>query len=183
MFSISKVNPARLRQAGVDLVIISNGSHKMSKAYRRIFRTSFALYVDPSLRVYHALGMTLRTLDGGLESERGQYVQHGTVSGIAMVVRNAMRVGMPVWEKGGDIQQLGGEFVLGPGYARFTSVVYSTAFSRQLYVSTVYSAASPIGCVPHGPTETSRKFSVLQVSNYFPLGEDRGPRTLQSANI
>jgi peroxiredoxin len=115
MYSISKVNPATLKQAGVDLVIISNGSHKMTKAYRRIFRMPFALYVDPSLRVYHALGMTLRTLDGGSESERGQYVQHGTVGGIAMVVGHAAKVGMPVWEKGGDIQQLGGEFVLGPG--------------------------------------------------------------------
>jgi len=32
-----------------------------------------------------------------------------------MVVKNAIRVGMPVWEKGGDVSQLGGEFVLEPG--------------------------------------------------------------------
>ncbi|KAG5647377.1 hypothetical protein DXG03_000445 [Asterophora parasitica] len=47
-------------------------------------------------------------LDGG-------YVRHGLVGGIAMVVVRALKTGMPVWEKGGDIQQLGGEFVLGPG--------------------------------------------------------------------
>ena len=32
-----------------------------------------------------------------------------------MVVANAVRVGMPIWEKGGDPAQLGGEFVFGPG--------------------------------------------------------------------
>lgn len=75
----------------------------------------FALYSDPTHKLYNALGMTLRTTDPGLEHERGAYVRHGLVSGIAMVVRNALKVGMPVWEKGGDHAQLGGEFVLGPG--------------------------------------------------------------------
>jgi hypothetical protein len=120
MSSISNVNPEILKQAGIDLVIISNGSHKMSKAYRRIFRAPFALYVDTSLRVYHALGMDLRT--GEPKSERGEYVQHGKVTGIAMVVGRAAKVGMPVWENGGDIQQLGGEFVLGPGYSLFVFI-------------------------------------------------------------
>lgn len=32
-----------------------------------------------------------------------------------MVWKNALRVGMPVWEKAGDSTQLGGEFVFGPG--------------------------------------------------------------------
>lgn len=65
--------------------------------------------------MYNALGMTLRTTDPGPDHERGAYVRHGLVGGIAMVVRNALRVGMPVWERGGDTAQLGGEFVLGPG--------------------------------------------------------------------
>lgn len=73
------------------------------------------MYTDPTLRLYTTLGMTLRTLDGGPEAQRGNYVRHGTMSGIAMVVMNAVKVGMPVWEKGGEIAQLGGEFVLGPG--------------------------------------------------------------------
>lgn len=65
--------------------------------------------------MYNALGMTLRSLDPGPDSQKGGYVRHGTVRGIAMVVLNAIKVKMPVWEKGGDIEQLGGEFVLGPG--------------------------------------------------------------------
>ena len=73
------------------------------------------LYTDPTLRLYAALGMTLRTNDPGPDAEKGEYIRHGFIGGIAMVVRNALRVGMPVWERGGDATQLGGEFVLGPG--------------------------------------------------------------------
>lgn len=59
---------------------------------------------------------------GGIGSEKekvrtksGGYVRHGLMGGIAMVFVRALKVGMPVWEKGGDLNQLGGEFVLGPG--------------------------------------------------------------------
>lgn len=80
-----------------------------------IFRTPFAVYIDPTHRVYKALGMTLRTSDPGPESEKGGYVRHGSVGGITMVVKNAIKAKMPVWGKAGDAEQLGGEFVLGPG--------------------------------------------------------------------
>ncbi|KAF7321729.1 Peptidase A1 domain-containing protein [Mycena kentingensis (nom. inval.)] len=113
MFSISRnVSPEVLAAHGVDLVIVSNGSHEMIRAYRKIFKTPFAVYTDPTHRVYNALGMTLQTLEKG---HKGSYVKHGTLSGIGMVVKNAAKVGMPVWRNGGEISQLGGEFVLGPG--------------------------------------------------------------------
>ena len=89
-----------------------------------IFRLPYELYVDasPGQALYRALGMghsrssahkTRPTTEG---SATGSYVRHGAVSGLAMVVRHALRVAMPVWERGGDAAQLGGEFVLGPGY-------------------------------------------------------------------
>ncbi|KAI0091040.1 AhpC/TSA antioxidant enzyme-domain-containing protein, partial [Irpex rosettiformis] len=117
MYSIARtVNPEALSRAGVNLIIIGNGSPAMIKSYRHIFRTPFELYVDPTHRVYNSLGMTLRTTHPGPDHERGDYVRHGLFGGIAMVVRNALRVGMPVWEKSGDAAQLGGEFILGPGF-------------------------------------------------------------------
>ena len=58
------------------------------------------------------------------ENEAGSYVRHGAVSGLAMVVAHALRVGMPVWERGGDASQLGGEFVLGPGYVHFPVSIF-----------------------------------------------------------
>ncbi|KAI0368820.1 hypothetical protein BV20DRAFT_947462, partial [Pilatotrama ljubarskyi] len=116
MHSISRnVDFEALKRAGIDFIIIGNGSHGMIKSYRHIFRTPIPMYTDPTLRLYAALGMTLRTNDPGPDSEKGDYIRHGVIGGIAMVVRNALRVGMPIWERGGDATQLGGEFVFGPG--------------------------------------------------------------------
>ncbi|KAL4066937.1 AhpC/TSA antioxidant enzyme-domain-containing protein [Scleroderma yunnanense] len=117
MFSLSStVDPKLLKQANTNLVVIGNGSFNMIKSYRQIFHTPFAIYTDPSMRLYSALGM----MNPGKTSaksqiKRGSYVRHGNMSGLAMVVANAVRVGMPIWEKGGDPAQLGGEFVFGPG--------------------------------------------------------------------
>ncbi|KAI0661799.1 hypothetical protein C8Q70DRAFT_911040 [Cubamyces menziesii] len=116
MYSISRnVDVEALKRAGIDFVIIGNGSPGMIKSYRHIFRTPIPMYTDPTLRLHAALGMTLRTNDPGPDKDKGDYIRHGAIGGLAMVVRNALRVGMPVWEKGGDATQLGGEFVLGPG--------------------------------------------------------------------
>ncbi|KAL1736083.1 hypothetical protein EV714DRAFT_242416 [Schizophyllum commune] len=113
MFSISRsVSAKALRQAGVELVVISNGSFKMIPSYRKIFRTPFALYTDPTHAVYNALGMTIQSLEKG---PRPSYIKHGMAGGIAMVVGNAFKSGMPLFADGGDISQLGGEFVMGPG--------------------------------------------------------------------
>lgn len=134
MFSVTdNVDPGMLKEANVNLVVIGNGSYNMIKSYRRecfthcdgsggsmmaptdIFRTQFTFYTDPTLRLHKALGMTLRIMEPKSQRKRGGYVRHGSMGGIAMVFKNALRVGMPVWEKGGDFTQLGGEFVLGPG--------------------------------------------------------------------
>ena len=122
----------------VRFVAISNGAHGMIAKYRQIFGLSFKVYTDPSLALYRALGMcrdgdiknhhhyrqTHRhstSVDSSISeknsdiSKPGEYVKHGLMGGIAMVVMRAFKVGMPVWEKGGDVNQLGGEFVFGPG--------------------------------------------------------------------
>ena len=91
-----------------------------------IFRLPYELYVDasPGQALYRALGMgharsgAHKTRPATEGSTTGSYVRHGSVSGLAMVVAHALRVGMPVWERGGDAAQLGGEFVLGPGYVQ-----------------------------------------------------------------
>ncbi|CCL98800.1 uncharacterized protein FIBRA_00805 [Fibroporia radiculosa] len=157
MYSIAKtVNPDDLRRAGIDLVIIGVGSPAMIKSYRQIFRMPFAVYTDPALRVHAALGMTRKTQDPGLDSERGEYVRHGPLGGLAMVVRNAIRVGMPVWEKGGDVTQLGGEFVFGPGPSCGYVHRMSTTRSHEP-IQRILTMAG-IRTVPFGPSGASRSF-------------------------
>ena len=124
------------------VVVIGNGSCTMIGKYKQIFGQGaipLDVYTDPSLALYTALEMRKMTfhsrskssglpksagiscLGGGVDRERtrtksGSYIRHGLMGGIAMVLMRALKVGMPVWEKGGDLSQLGGEFVLGPGF-------------------------------------------------------------------
>lgn len=114
---------AALLRSGVRLVVIGCGSYGLIRSYRQIFRLPYELYVDasPGQALYRALGMgqsrsSAHKARPATEGSRtGSYVRHSSMSGLAMVVARALRVGMPVWERGGDAAQLGGEFVLGPG--------------------------------------------------------------------
>ncbi|CUA67264.1 hypothetical protein RSOLAG22IIIB_07311 [Rhizoctonia solani] len=117
--------PALVQKAGVKLVIIGNGSPNMIKSYKTdIFHCPYEMYTDPGRKVYNALGMTLRTNDGGSEREKGSYVKHGTFTGTMMVLKRALK--MPL-ANAGDIKQLGGEFILGPGLqCSFASRMYTT---------------------------------------------------------
>ncbi|KAI0067244.1 hypothetical protein BV25DRAFT_1795054, partial [Artomyces pyxidatus] len=114
------VSQAALQRSGVNVVVIGCGSYALIKSYRQIFHFPFQLYTDASngQALYRTLGMGIVSSvarQRGVREEKGSYIKHGAVSGLAMVVRNALKVGMPVWERGGDVGQLGGEFVLGPG--------------------------------------------------------------------
>ncbi|KAF8269876.1 AhpC/TSA antioxidant enzyme-domain-containing protein [Lactarius quietus] len=111
---------AALSRNGVRLVVIGCGSYGLIRSYRQIFRLPYELYVDasPGQALYRALGMgpaRSSTHKTRAATEGSTYVRHGAMRGLAMVVAHALRVGMPVWERGGDAAQLGGEFVLGPG--------------------------------------------------------------------
>jgi hypothetical protein len=109
---VATANPDALREANVNLVIISDGSPKMIATYRKIFKCPFPIFTDPTRNLYRVLGMTLRTLDSGPPNEAGDYITHGPLGGLGMVLKNAVK--MPL-ANAGDIKQLGGEFLLGPG--------------------------------------------------------------------
>ncbi|KAG8954133.1 hypothetical protein FRC04_000353 [Tulasnella sp. 424] len=119
MKSIAKdLEPGRLAQARVKLIVIGCGDPGMIRSYNdKIVKSPFEMYTDPKLLLFTALGMTLKTTDGGSEEHKGNYVKHGTLRGTLAVIGRAlfsMSPGVMV-KKGGDVKQLGGEFVLGPG--------------------------------------------------------------------
>ncbi|KAJ4468654.1 hypothetical protein C8J55DRAFT_403192, partial [Lentinula edodes] len=116
MYSIGRnIDSKALERAGLRLVIVGNGGWQMIKSYRRIFKLPYAVYTDPSATLYTALGMTLRTLDPGpkMPSTRPDtYVRHKSLlSGVSLVLRNAVKARMPIWRYMGDKALLGGEFV------------------------------------------------------------------------
>ena len=77
--------------------------------------TKLPIYTDPTLSLHRVLGMTLKSMDPGTVSERGHYVKTTAFEGIRRSLKDAMASRLPVFEKAGDVAQLGGEFILGPG--------------------------------------------------------------------
>jgi len=145
MYSLStSVNPDMLSSRDVNLVVVGNGSHAMIRAYRKIFKFPFKIYTDPSLDVYKALGMTLRTDNSGASCESGLYVKHNMITGMGMVLKNAVANGLPLWENGGDVQQLGGEFVLGPGLTCSYAHRMHTRRSHAPVMSVLQAAGLPV---------------------------------------
>ncbi|KAI5475058.1 hypothetical protein MNV49_002050 [Pseudohyphozyma bogoriensis] len=109
----SKVTPAMLEEAGVKLVIIGCGNPSLIKPYRELLQTPFAIYADPSKKTYVELGMTLRTLAQG-EGDP-EYIKRSGFSNFTTSIANAFKFGKVLSANSGDIKQLGGEFILGPG--------------------------------------------------------------------
>ncbi|KAJ7145117.1 hypothetical protein C8R43DRAFT_1012857, partial [Mycena crocata] len=54
---------------------------------------------------------TAQGQDADPHAAPASYIAHGVLAGVGAVVLRALRAGMPVWERGGDIRLLGGEFV------------------------------------------------------------------------
>ncbi|KLO09766.1 hypothetical protein SCHPADRAFT_810398, partial [Schizopora paradoxa] len=103
-----------LQKAGLQFVVVGLGSHHMIAPYRQLTGTKFAMYTDPTLSIHRVLGMNLKSLDSGSAAEQGHYVKSGVLGGIRRTLKDAVTMKLPVFEKGGDLLQLGGEFILGP---------------------------------------------------------------------
>lgn len=88
---IRDVSPDALEEAGVELIIIGNGSSKMINGYAskpfsvnrlidqadnpdKYFNSPFKTYTDPTLALYRTLGLTRQTGDSGLDAEKGDYI-------------------------------------------------------------------------------------------------------------
>lgn len=54
--SISVLSPEALEKAGIKVVIIGHGSWKVLKAYRRLFKCPFPIYVDGPKKLYSLMG-------------------------------------------------------------------------------------------------------------------------------
>ncbi len=54
--SVSLLEPVALAAAGIKVVIISNGSWKIIKSYKKLFNCPFPIYVDGPRKLYHLLG-------------------------------------------------------------------------------------------------------------------------------
>ncbi|KAI9639567.1 uncharacterized protein MKK02DRAFT_14737, partial [Dioszegia hungarica] len=106
---IRDVSPDALEDAGVELIIIGNGSSKMINGYaNKYFNSPFKTYTDPTLSLYRVLGLTRQTSDSGPDSERGDYLTETALETTVNTLKRAAK--MPL-RNPGHFTQLGGEFV------------------------------------------------------------------------
>lgn len=97
----------------VSLVIVGPGQAAGLEHYKdQVDRPPFAFYADPELELYHALGVTKRSLDLGDASKDkiGSHHQQSFARNLLGSVTEIVKSGSLAL-KGGDFKQLGGEFV------------------------------------------------------------------------
>ncbi|KAJ7168564.1 hypothetical protein C8R46DRAFT_1217962 [Mycena filopes] len=95
------------------------------------------------------------------------YITHSALGGVGAVLLRALRAGMPVWERGGDVRLLGGEFVfeVGPPDPS-TSTTNSTPTLRCTYAHRMQTT--------RGHASVARVFAAAGI--YVPPNDDSNPR-------
>jgi len=103
-----------LTKAGVKLVVIGCGDWQLIDNYKKVTGFTGDIFADPTRELYRKLGMTTETLAGTPKGEQKRTYVGGAVSiALASIWRglhHPQHIG-----KQGNISQLGGEFVFGPG--------------------------------------------------------------------
>ncbi|KAG6836754.1 hypothetical protein H0H93_003833 [Arthromyces matolae] len=111
--------------SSVHIVLISNGAPAFIPKYLSLFGLEECeMYTDPTCAAYRALGLsTVSDSKTAVDRDHRAPAANsksgggggGGVGGMAKVVLRALKGGLPVWERGGNTDQLGGEFVFSPG--------------------------------------------------------------------
>lgn len=131
------------------------------------------MYSDPTLSIHRVLGMNLKSLDSGPAAEQGHYVKSGVFGGIRRTLKDAVTMKLPVFEKGGDLSQLGGEFILGPKYGLYFLSRTSLAHPDCLFSQHCYYAHRMKNTRSHAPILNIVAASGLQPVNLSGKREKR----------
>ncbi|CAK5268281.1 unnamed protein product [Mycena citricolor] len=161
--------------AQTHIVLIAPGAHTIAKRWLQSFDfpqaavQSVRLFVDPrpAEGLYAALGMGWAdvSMNPDPEADPESYITHGLMGGVGAVVMRAVRAGVPLWAKGGDIGLLGGEFA-------FECVQTSPPTLRCVYA---HRMQSPRG---HAAVET-----VLSKVGVSVSPEEKLPRSMAARNL
>jgi len=57
--SLSQLDPVAIEKAGIKVIVISNGSWKIIKSYKKLFKCPFPIYVDGPRKLYSLLGYVI----------------------------------------------------------------------------------------------------------------------------
>jgi len=104
-----------LEQAGSTIVVIGCGEWNPIQFYSDVTGFQGTILADPTRKLYHTLGMTTRNLRlAPAGAPKSSYLSSGNWSNAMRSIWRALP-NLSLVGKQGDISQLGGDFIFGPG--------------------------------------------------------------------
>ncbi|UJR10831.1 hypothetical protein I4U23_015018 [Adineta vaga] len=105
---IDGITPQELSKSNKHLIIIGCGQPNLIEQYRKDTKCPFAMYADPTQRLYDAFGM-IRTLS--LAEKKPDYIKSSFLVNVAKSAVCQISSGTSMFQ-GGDIRQIGGEYLI-----------------------------------------------------------------------
>jgi len=114
---LAEIPASTLDAAGVKIAIVGCGDYSLITDYKGTAGFTGQIYADSERELYTALGMTLRNLKGTPEGSLPRsYIPESPLKSALASTWDALKQPMnAIMGKNGDIKQLGGDFVFGPG--------------------------------------------------------------------
>ncbi|KIM38278.1 hypothetical protein M413DRAFT_448014 [Hebeloma cylindrosporum] len=113
---LAAVPKEALEKAGTQIVVIGCGEYNPIASYAETTKFTGPIYADPSVKVYHALGMDVENLKATpANQQRRSYLTVGGLSNALMSIWRGPIKNPSLIGKQGNISQLGGDFIFGPG--------------------------------------------------------------------
>ncbi|KAI0636624.1 AhpC/TSA antioxidant enzyme-domain-containing protein [Trametes polyzona] len=112
---LASVRKDALEQAGVRLVVVGCGDWRLIKHYCELTGFPYAMYADPSRSLYTTFGLVESLERTPANEPKRSYIGRSFLGNVVRslwdgAIKNPQYIG-----KQGNISQLGGDFIFGPG--------------------------------------------------------------------
>ncbi|KAI5120579.1 hypothetical protein M0805_002529 [Coniferiporia weirii] len=112
---LATVPEKALSDAGVKLAIIGCGEWQLIDNYKKDTGFKGEIYADPSREMYRKLDMTIETLSGAPAGEQKRSYVTNALSNALKSIWKGPIMHPQFMGKQGNLSQLGGDFIFGPG--------------------------------------------------------------------
>ncbi|KAG6915938.1 hypothetical protein DXG01_009204 [Tephrocybe rancida] len=113
---LAAIPESTLSNNGIRIAVVGCGDWQPIQSYIEKTKFTGPIYADPTRTLYRALGMNIEKLEGTpAGQERKSYLKEGAMTNALKSIWKGPLTHPNLIGKQGNISQLGGEFVFGPG--------------------------------------------------------------------
>ncbi|KAI0672864.1 AhpC/TSA antioxidant enzyme-domain-containing protein [Trametes maxima] len=112
---LASVRKDALSAASTRLVVVGCGEWKLIKNYCETTGFSYSMYADPSRELYHAFGLVESLDRTPAGQEKRSYISGSFLGNVVKSIWEGPLKNPQFMGKQGNISQLGGDFIFGPG--------------------------------------------------------------------